>query len=154
MTRHHRVSVFRIVTFALLVGAAASAEPVDVTVVAPNGDLVSWQEWVGENAPTVVVLWASWAPGAADARGGFDEIAEVAEGRGMSFVVVSVQETINEAKKGLAGVGQPWFHDRYGGLLKRYRVVSIPMAVVISRNGEVAARMEPVAAALRMWENE
>mgnify|MGYP001818766256 CR=1 FL=1 len=132
-------------------GTAAAA---DTNVVTADGDLVAWSEWVRENAPFVLVLWASWAPGASAARDEFAGIADTARTRGMTAVVVSVQESIGEAEDGLVGVEIPWFHDRYGNLLKEYRVVSIPAMVVIDDGGRVVGRIEPTAEALRSWKGE
>lgn len=135
-------------------GGSGTAAAADTNVVTADGDLVVWSEWVEGNAPFAVVLWASWAPGASAARDEFAEIAETAQARGMAAVVVSVQESIGEAKEGLAGVEIPWFHDRYGRLLKEYRVVSIPAMVLVDDGGRVVGRIEPTAEAFRGWKSE
>lgn len=145
-----------VVTLIVWVGPGGSrvTAAADTNVATADGDLVVWSEWAEANAPFVVVLWASWAPGASAAKDEFAGIAETARTRGMAAVVVSVQESIGEAKRGLAGVEVPWFHDRYGRLLKEYRVVSIPAMVVIDGGGRVVGRIEPTAEALRGWKGE
>jgi hypothetical protein len=137
---------------------AVGAEPpacdaAEVTVTSPTGDSVAWSGWVRDHGPLAVVLWASWAPGAERARAGLDELAKAAAERGLEPVLVAVQEPFEEAAGGLDGVRVQWFHDRHGALLKQYRVVSIPVLVVLDADGRVVTRLEATARSLRSWED-
>jgi hypothetical protein len=70
------------------------------------------------------------------------------------LVVVSVQEDLDDARRGLEGTEAAWLHDRYGGLLKHYRVVTIPGLLIVAADGEVLARLAPTVEALRGWKGE
>lgn len=144
--------MFRIASAMLLVVATvagrAAAQP---AVTTPDGAPVAWDQWVGEHSPVVVVLVASWAPGATETLEQIEAIRVAAESSDLELVVVSVQEGIDEARRALEDTGVEWKHDRYGSLLKHYRVVRIPAMLVVSADREVVARLEPSEKALRAW---
>ncbi len=127
---------------------ASAAGP---AVTTSGGSPVDWAGWVEEQGPVAVLLWASWAPGARDVIAGVGGLETAAATRNLGFVVVSVQEELDEARRGLEGTNVAWLHDRYGSLLKHHRVVTIPVVVIVARDGEVLARLDPTAEALRGW---
>jgi hypothetical protein len=135
-------------------GAPAAGEAADATVTSPDGATVIWSEWLHEHGPVALVLWSSWAPGADETLLQLDALAEAAGQRRMELVLVAVQEPFEDASRALGGVGIPWFHDRFGRLLKDCRVVAIPALVVVAADGRVAARLDPDAASLRGWKAE
>jgi len=130
------------------ISTASAAGP---TVTTSGGSSVDWADWVEEQGPVAVLLWASWAPGAGDVIAGVGDLETAAAARNLGLVVVSVQEELDEAREDLDGIKVAWLHDRYGGLLKHHRVVTIPVLVIVARNGEVLARLDPTADALRGW---
>jgi hypothetical protein len=132
-----------------LVQPAAGAEPPLVDGV--SGAPLAWGDWLARSGPAAVLVWASWAPGAADALGNRQVLAEAARERGLAFTVVDVQESLEEARRALAGVDS-WVHDRHGELLKSYRVIRLPSLVIVARDGSVLGRLDPSPAALRSWE--
>jgi len=140
-------------------GALASAGvpgvgAAEITVADPGGEPVTWSSWVEEHAPVAVILWASWTPGARETIDRLPEMAAAARSRNLDLVVVSLQEDIDEARRILGSVKVTWLHDRYGNLLKHYRVVRIPALLVIDRNGEASARLDPIPESINAWSNE
>jgi hypothetical protein len=132
------------------ISAAAAAEP---GVTDSAGVPLRWSAWIDEHAPVVVVLWASWTPEADATIESIGELARVARSRDFELVLVSVQEDAAEARSVLADVELTWLHDRYGDLLKMYRVVAIPRAVIIDAQGTVVDRIDADPMALRSWES-
>jgi hypothetical protein len=126
----------------------------EAVVTSSGGATVVWSEWVNEHGPIAVVLWSSWAPGAETTRGQIDELAAAARQHRLGLVLVSVQEPFEEADRALKGLEVLWFHDRFGRLLKDYRVVAIPALVVVAADGRIAARLDATAASLRDWKAE
>ena len=96
-----------------------------------------------------VLLWASWLPKADTTLDQVETLAAAARGRGLDFLVVVVQEPLDDARGPLGGVRADWLLDRYGRLLKHYRVVSIPRLLIIEADGRVRASLEPEPTALR-----
>lgn len=129
-------------------GLIAAAGP---AVTAPDGRSVVWADWVGENSPVAVVLWASWVPDAAATLEGFDSIAGAARSHDLDVVLIVVQESFAEARESLGGTDIRWFHDRFGHLLKEYRVVSIPRVLILSEDGTVIENLEAKPDAIRAW---
>lgn len=131
--------------------AAAQAGPPPVSVTAPDGGLVEWSSLVERHGPVAVLLWSSWAPGGRAVLASCEDLAGEARRRGLSFLVVDVQEPVQAARRALAGSGLAWVHDRHGRLLRRYRVFHIPALLVVARDGAVLARLEPEPGALEAW---
>lgn len=117
----------------------------------PEGVPVAWSSWIGDHAPVAVLLWASWVPDADEALADLDRISAAAEARGLDLVVVVVQEPIEEARQAIGSADVEWFHDRYGDLLKDYRVVSIPLLLIFSADGKVTERVAVTSEALQAW---
>lgn len=135
-----RVPIFVVAALAsaVLVADVAGAAPPGPTVATPDGRPVGWSDWLAERAPVALLMWASWVP---DAERVLDDLGPVAaelRGRNLDLVVIVVQETLDEARAGLAGRDVEWLHDRYGLLLKQYRVVSIPRLLILDDEGKVA----------------
>lgn len=141
---------------ALAVAAAAlpllAADPPLVDGV--SGAPVAWSDLVAKKGPVAVLAWASWAPTAGEVLDRRRELAEATRERGLQFVVLVVQEPLEDARQALAGTGLTWVHDRHGALLKSYRVIELPSIVVVSRAGEVVGRLEPTAEAVRGWRTQ
>jgi ABC-type sugar transport system substrate-binding protein len=113
---------------------------------------VRWSEWVAANGPAVVLVWASWAPAASAAVDGLPELAAVARRQGLKLVVVDVQEELEAARRGLERAGVAWLHDRHGAILKQYRLIQLPMLLVVDQEGRELARMAPSAESLQRLE--
>lgn len=139
------------VAFCLPVADLSSAE---VTVTDPDGAPVRWSGWIEDQGPAAVVLWASWVPNAEATLNEWSAIARVARSKNLSPILVSVQESAAETRASLGGADIPWMNDRYGGLLKQFRVVEIPAMVIVAEDGRVVARLDPTANALREWKSE
>ncbi len=127
---------------------AAGAEPSLVDGV--SGAPLAWGEWLARRGPAAVLVWASWAPGAEEALGDRQALAEAAREQELSFVVLDVQEPLDEARRALAGV-ESWVHDRHGELLKSYRVIRVPSVVIVAKDGSVLGRLDPSSEALFSW---
>jgi len=138
-------------TAAVALGIPALAVGAGAAPTTPDGVPVAWSEWVSGNAPVAVLIWASWVPDADDALADLDRIAAAARARGLGFVVVVVQEPIDEAREAIGGADVAWLHDRFGGILKEYRVVSIPILLVLSEDGKVTERVPVTRESLRAW---
>jgi hypothetical protein len=138
-------------TAAVALGLPALVDAAEAAPTTPDGVPVVWSEWVRANGPAAVLIWASWVPEADDALADLDRIAFAARARELEFVVVVVQEPIDEAREAIGGVDVLWFHDRYGGILKEYRVVSIPILLVLSEDGKVTERVPVTRESLRAW---
>ena len=115
---------------------------------------MKWGAWLEEHGPTVVLVWASWAPRSQAALDESSNIAAEGAARDLGFVVLDVQEPYADARDALAGSGFEWFHDRHGALLKLYHVIRVPSLVVLSASGEVEARLDVSAEALRTWSTQ
>jgi thiol-disulfide isomerase/thioredoxin len=131
------------------VGPATPALGQEVTLSAPDGHQVGWTELVAERGPMAVLFWASWLPKADATLDRVDALAAAARERGLDFLVIAVQEPLDDARGPLGGIRVDWLHDRHGRLLKRYRVVSIPRLLIVDPNGEARASLEPDPTALR-----
>jgi hypothetical protein len=116
-------------------GPAVAAEVSEVELAAPTGETVGWKRWLEVNGPAAVVLWAPWVPGAEAALDRIDELGATARNRGLELVIVVVQEPLEESRKALAGRRVNWLHDRYGRLLKIYRVVEVPRLLIVDSEG-------------------
>ncbi len=143
--------VAAIIAFFFITGYTASSSAVGLTVTTSDGRPVVWADWLEENGPVAVLLWASWVPDAATTLDNIDTITATARTRDLDVILVVVQESLSEAQESLEGVDVRWFHDRFGHLLKEYRVVSIPRLLVISGDGTVVERLEVKPESLRAW---
>jgi hypothetical protein len=138
---------------ALLILAPALVVAADPPLVdGVSGAPVAWSEWLPRKGPLAVLTWASWAPGADEVLRQSGAIASSCRAKGLGFVVLDVQETLEEARAALAGLEQPWIHDRHGALLKQYRVIRVPSIVLLSADGRVLGRVEATVEAVRAWE--
>lgn len=126
----------------------------ELTIADPDGNSIRWSSWLEDNGPAAVVLWASWVPDSETTVNEFKDIARVARSKELEIILVSVQESPEEARSSLETAGVPWLNDRYGGLLKRFRVVKIPSLVIVEKDGRVVARLDATANALRVWKSE
>jgi hypothetical protein len=117
-----------------------------------SGAPVTWSEWLPRKGPVAVLAWSSWAPGADEVLRQSAAIAEACQAKGLGFVVLDVQETLEEAREALAGLEQSWIHDRHGALLKQYRVIRVPSIFLLSTDGRVLGTIEATVEAVRAWE--
>jgi hypothetical protein len=138
----------------LILAASGIAHAAEVTVLNPSGAPVGWQTWLDEHAPVAVILWASWVPEASATIHEMAALAGAARDRGLELVLISVQEDAEEVRLDLENSNIDWLNDRYGDLLKHYRVVKIPALLVIGEDGRVAARLDATAEALRAWNSD
>lgn len=134
---------------ALLMAAAAwGVEP--VVVLAPDGTAIRWEVFLEERGPVAVLLWSSWTPGASTTLEALPAIDRACSRRGLSLVIVDVQEPLQDARRAL-GEGEGWLHDRHGALLKLYRVIELPRLVIVAADGTLQARLDPTADAVTSW---
>ena len=126
----------------------------ELTIADPDGNSIRWSSWLEDHGPAAVVLWASWVPDAEATVNELEGISRVARSKELEMILVSVQESPEEAGSSLETAGVPWLNDRYGGLLKRFRVVKIPTLVIVEKDGRVVARLDATANALRVWKSE
>ena len=138
-------------TAALALGLPAVGSAAGSTVTTSDGRGVVWTDWLGDNAPVAVLLWASWVPDADKTLADLETIIAAANARGLDLVLVVVQEPLEEARESLSDIGVTWLHDRYGHLLKDYRVVSIPRLLVIAEDGRVVERLDVNMESVRAW---
>jgi len=137
---------------AVILGIASVGLAADPTLVdGRTGQAVGWGEFLGENGPVALLLWASWAPKASQVIDRHAALAAAGREAGVDFFVMDVQESLADAKSALESKEVAWLHDRHGALLKQYRVIRLPSLVVVAADGEVLARLEPTADALRSW---
>ena len=138
-----------VIVMLAVVGSVAAAGGVDLRY--PDGTPVAWEKWVARTAPVAVVVWSSWQPRAPEVLAHRAELEKACAEKGLKLVFVDVVEPIEAARTALAGSGVTWLHDRHGSLLKRCRVVAVPSLVILDRKGQVVARLEPTAEAVRAW---
>ncbi|HOC43605.1 MAG TPA: redoxin domain-containing protein [Thermoanaerobaculales bacterium] len=123
----------------------------ELTLADPAGIAVRWSDWVEANGPAAVLVWASWAPGGEAVVAGLADLAEAARARGLTLVVVDVQEEAAAAAAVLVGQAVPWLHDRHGAILKSYRLTQLPTLVVVDRAGRALGTLDADPEALRGW---
>lgn len=136
------------VAAALALPAFAADPPL---VFGVSGAPVAWSDFVARRGPVAVLVWASWAPGAAEVLDRRDELATAARERGLHLVLLDVQEPLEDARRALGGSDVEWVHDRHGALLKTYRVITVPSIVVVSAQSEALARLDPSPGTVRDW---
>ena len=151
MRRLSHFSVAAIIAAFIVTGQAGGASAAGPTVTTPDGRPVVWAEWLDEHGPVAVLLWASWVPDAAATLDNLDTITAAARKRDLDVILVVVQESLGEAQESLEGIDIRWFHDRFGHLLKKNRVVSIPRILVISRDGTVVEQLDVKPESIRAW---
>ncbi len=125
---------------------AAAADPPLVDGV--SGAPVVWTDWVGKRGPVAVLVWASWAPNAGAVMDRYDEIAAACATSKLHLVVLDVQESLEDGRTALGPREISWIHDRHGALLKKYHVIKVPSLVLVSKDNQPYARLEPTAAAV------
>jgi len=143
--------VAAIMTAFIVMGHAAGSFAAGPGVTTPDGRPIVWAEWLEENGPVAVLLWASWVPDAGTTLESLGTITAAAQKRDLDVILVVVQESLSEAKESLEGTDIRWFHDRFGHLLKDNRVVSIPRILVIAGDGTVIEQLEAKPESIRTW---
>ncbi len=143
--------VAAVLALSIILGHTVGVAAGGPTVTTADGRPVEWAEWLAENGPVAVLLWASWVPDAAATLDDIDTITAAARRRNLELILVVVQEPLSEAHRSLDGIDIRWFHDRYGHLLKENRVVSIPRLLVFSGEGAVTERIEVGPESIRAW---
>jgi len=116
-----------------------------------TGTAIRLSEWLAENGPVAVLVWASWAPNGDEALDRIGALRDECARRDLGLVVMDVQEDFEAALSSLDRAGVPWLHDRHGGFLKENRIIRVPWLVVMDVDGVVLGRIEPTAAALAAW---
>lgn len=134
---------------AIALAASVGADAADLTLGTADGTAVRWSEWLAANGPAAVLVWASWAPGAPSAVERLPELEEAARGQELKLVVVDVQEELEAGRRGLERAGVAWLHDRHGAILKQYRLIELPVLVIVDQGGREISRMAPNAESLR-----
>lgn len=116
-----------------------------------SGAPIAWSEWVGKRAPVAVLVWASWAPGADQVIADYPEMEKVAEQQNLHLILLDVQESLEDGRAALGPTGIAWLHDLHGAMLKQYRVIRVPSALIVAADGEVVAKTDATAEALAAW---
>jgi len=143
-----------LMTTGLVVPLAASEseharEPAGM--LAPDGSRFPWWEWLAENGPVAALVWTSWVPRSELVLDAHDELRKACEERGLSLIVIDVQEPLVEAREALDPRGVVWVHDRHGAVLKRHRVFRLPRLLILETDGRMVAELEPRPEAVRAW---
>jgi hypothetical protein len=153
--RCHRISALVLAVGAMAAVVALPARAADELLMKDaDGNPVRWSEWLDKQAPAAVLVWSSWVPQSRAVAERFPAIQRVCSDRGLTMVVVDVQESYEAASSVLRGRGATWLHDRHGAILKQYRVIQVPALVVMDRNGEIMGRLDPTPEAVAEWEGE
>jgi hypothetical protein len=142
------VAAVFIAVVSLGTGSASAAEAI---LTDQDGEPVAWSDWLQGHVPVAVVLWASWVPEATDLQRDLPELVAAARERNLHLVLISVQEPMQDTRRAMDKTEVEWLHDRFGALLKEYRVVTIPAMMVLSGDGSVVTKLQPTAEALRGW---
>ncbi len=145
-----------ITAFLLLILAVAfPASPADSPLTdGVSGAPIQWDDWVAKRGPVVVLVWASWAPGAKQAVADYSEMKKVAQGQGLHLVLLDVQESLEDGRAALGSTGIAWLHDIHGAMLKKYRVIRVPSLLFVAADGEELAKTDASAAALAGWRSQ
>jgi hypothetical protein len=98
-----------------------------------------------------VLVWSSWAPDGPAALEAAPRLAGAASEIGLGFLVVDVQEGFEDASRALRGRGFRWYHDRHGGILKAYRLIEVPILMIVDGSGRLQSTMAPDPEALTAW---
>ena len=124
----------------------------EIVLQTANGTPVQWHDWAHDNGPAAVLLWASWTPKADQILQLAPQIERTARERRLAFVVISVQEEYEAARKALDGRLR-WLHDRHGQLLRELRVLQVPSLVIVGPGGQIIDRLEASPSALERWQD-
>ena len=138
-----------VVTLLAALSTATAADPPLVDGV--SGAPVVWTDWVRKRGPVAVLVWASWAPDSGTAMDRYQELAAACRESGLYLIVLDVQESLEDGRTALASRKVGWLHDRYGALLKQYRVIVVPSLLVVAADGSPLAKLDASAGAVRGW---
>jgi hypothetical protein len=116
-----------------------------------SGAPIVWSDWVAKRGPVAVLVWASWAPDAETTMDRYQELVAACRDSGLHLIVLDVQESLEDGRKALGSREVGWLHDRYGGLLKLYRVIEVPSLLLVAADGTALAKFDATAAAIRGW---
>lgn len=143
-------SIWLVILLAAATGVGVAQEPPQL--MTPTGEAVPLDGLLADRGTAAVVVWASWAPRAPEVLAELEKMSEACRQRGLQLVLVDVQETLDEASEHLRGRKVTWFHDRYGSVLKHFRVISVPALIIVDRDGGVIGRPDSAtAAAIVAW---
>jgi hypothetical protein len=135
----------------LLLALPQTAAAQAAVFVEPDGGSLTWSRWQADHETGAVLLWASWLPDARESLASAPALASLCAERGWAFLLIDVQEEISEARSQLEGLRLPWVNDRHGTILKHHRVTWIPQLLIVDRDDQVLARLQPTVEALRGW---
>jgi thiol-disulfide isomerase/thioredoxin len=112
-----------------------------------EGRKVSLSQFKGK----VIILdfWATWCVPCKEESPGFIELQKKYGARGLQIVGVSVDDTMNQAKKYATAMKMNYpilLAEGKEDILKAYDpIVGIPVSIVIDREGRIASRHEGIA---------
>ncbi len=135
----------------MFLGVTHAQESPSPSLTGPANETVRWDQWVSAHEGGVVVFWASWLPPERRNPALLERIRNEAADLKLAFIVVAVQEPIDDSRRALKPSGLPWLHDRHGALLKHLRVFRIPAITVVDGEGNVLATLPFVGGTLRDW---
>jgi len=131
--------------------AATGAVAADLHFVQSDRSPVKWQDWLEANGRTAVLVWSSWAPQSRGILAQVDAIKDAAKKSGLGFVIVDVQEEFEAGEEAIGQRGVSWLHDRHGSILKEYRLIRVPILLVVDREGNVIEKLDSTPESLESW---
>ena len=128
--------------------AAASAvttgpvEWVDFTLTDAEGKTVSLGRFIGRK-PVLLIFWATWCPHCKESVPDINRMHREPAGNGnVQIIALDFMESPAKVNSFISAkkVAFPVLLDREGAVARMYRVVGIPMYILIDRQGKVVYR--------------
>lgn len=136
------VALAAVTALAAPVAAAAPAAPAFTLKLLDGGRSFDSRALIGKKV-LVVRFQASWCRVCAEEAPGIERLWEQYRSRGVEVVAVQVQDTAAEAARFLAGHGAtyPAGLDPHLAIANRFGFKGTPYTVVVSKRGEMVARV-------------
>jgi cytochrome c biogenesis protein CcmG/thiol:disulfide interchange protein DsbE len=126
-------------TYACLAGEESKAP--DFTLANLEGKDVTLSELL-HKGPVIVDFWATWCKPCIKGFPGLEELFEKYKDRGLSVVAISIDSPKSRSRVGpfikSKKYGFEVLLDTQGRVAKKYNAITIPRAVLISSDGEIA----------------
>jgi peroxiredoxin len=115
---------------------------VDFTLPEPGGGQVSLAQFIGKK-PVLLVFWATWCPRCNEEVPVINKMhREPPTSRSLQILALDFMESEKKVNAFIKRkqVAYPVLLDRRGRVARKYKVVGIPMYILIDRNGKVVYR--------------